>query len=112
MMNDILLKAEILKKEIEMEKLENNYLKSQNEELLYENKQLAFEVKELSEKIVNFQDLMENLPRGPVTEFSIRDYLLYLQNQLSDYKKKYADAMMEAKQARDVLDEEKDKVAK
>lgn len=112
MLNDVLLKAEITKKEIEMEKLENSYLKSQNEELLFENKQLSFEVKELSEKILNFSDLMDNLPRGPVTEFSVRDYLLYLQNALSESKKQYSDAVAETKHALELLEEEKDKVAK
>ncbi len=112
MLNELSLKNEILKKEVEMEKLENTYLKAQNEEFVKENKKLATEVKELSEKIANFQDLMENLPQGNINEYSIKEYLFYLQNSLSEYKRKYAEISLEMKRREDSLDEEKEKSKK
>jgi hypothetical protein len=95
-----------------MEKLENTYLKAQNEEFVKENKRLAQEVQELSEKIASFQDLMDNLPQGSVTEYSIKEYLFYIQNSLSEYKRKYAELSLEMKKKDDALEEEKEKSKK
>ena len=112
MLNELSLKNEILKKEVEVEKLENTYLKAQNEEFVKENKKLAAEVKELDEKITSFQDLMENLPQGNINEYSIKEYLFYLQNSLSEYKRRYAEQAMQIKRAEDQLEEEKEKSKK
>lgn len=110
LLNDFALKNEIIKKECEMERLENSYLKTQNHELLGENQQFLQEIKNLNEKIASFHELIENMPKGDeATENNIRDYLLYLQSALTEYKRKHGEMAIEIRQKDELINEERDK---
>lgn len=109
-LNDFALKNEIIKKELEMERIENNYLKGQNHELMAENQGCIQEIKNLNEKIASFHELIENMPQGDeATETNIRDYLLYLQNTLTEMKRKYNEMAFEIKQKEEIINEEREK---
>jgi hypothetical protein len=64
----------------------------------------------LNGKIASFHDLIDNLPKGSdATETNIRDYLLYLQNTLTEYKKRYAEMHNDIKGKEEILVEEREK---
>jgi DNA repair ATPase RecN len=109
-LNDFALKNEIVKKEYEMERLENSYLKTQNQELMAENQNFLQEIKNLNDKISSFHELIDNMPKGDeATENNIRDYLLYLQSALSEHKKRQNEMFAEIKQKDEIINEERDK---
>lgn len=106
MLNQLSIKADILQKELDLGKRENIYLRKQNEALEEEMEKLQQVIKNLTEQAEGFDDFLQSV--GTSKENIVpQDFVLHLQGNLTEAKKKCTDAEIAFKQLESILADEK-----